>query len=192
VSSDRQEQVESLYRTQGVRVLGYLLRRVQEPDDAADLLSEVLVTAWRRRDALPQPPDDILWLFGVARNVLANDRRASRRRDTATRALADVLRTKVVQDDADIAEALDVRAALARLPEQEREIVQLTAWEGLTSDEVGRLLGIPAATVRSRLTRARSRLRHDLGHGTTGRPIATGREASRSAGRPSLAGDSLP
>lgn len=161
--STTDDQVQALYRDHGHRVLGYLTRRVTRPEDAADLLSEVLEVTWRRRHDLPPSPDDVLWVFGVARNVLANQKRAGLRRDTATRALARTLsdvapRTSI--NDA-VESGLDIRRALTQLSDLDREIICLTGWEGLTSSEVGTVLNLPPATVRSRLRRARAEL-HQL------------------------------
>lgn len=166
--STTDDQVEALYRDHGHRVLGYLTRRVARPEDAADLLSEVLEVTWRRRHDLPPSPDDVLWVFGVARNVLANQRRSGLRRDSATRALARTL--NVVAGRASATDAVDagvdVGRALAQLSDLDREIICLTGWEGLTSSEVGTVLNLPPATVRSRLGRARAKLRQLLGETT--------------------------
>lgn len=162
--STTDNQVEALYRDHGHRVLGYLARRVTRPEDAADLFSEVLEVTWRRRHDLPPSPEDVLWVFGVARNVLANQRRAGLRRDTATRALARAVRhaTPAPQASHEVENGLDLRQALAALSDLDREIICLTAWEGLTSAEAGTVLALPAATVRSRLRRARVQLRQHL------------------------------
>ena len=158
------DQVKALYRDHGHRVLGYLARRVTRPEDAADLFSEVLEVTWRRRADLPPSPDDVLWVYGVARNVLANQRRAGLRRDTATQALARAVRDEVppTPPGNEVETGLDLRRALAALGHLDREIICLTAWEGLTSAEVGAVLDLPPATVRSRLRRARAQLRQLL------------------------------
>jgi RNA polymerase sigma factor (sigma-70 family) len=154
------EQIETLYREHGHRVLAYLARRVRPVEDAADLLSETMMTTWRRREDLPAAPDDVPWLFGVARNVLANHRRSTQRRDTATAHLAQVLTDLTHPASSDHVDAgLDARRALSQLSDTDREIVTLSAWDGLTSTEISTVLGIPSATVRTRLARARQRLR---------------------------------
>ena len=66
-----------LYRDQGRAVLAYALRRVGDPEDAADVVAETFLVAWRRIDAVPD--HELPWLFGVARKVIANQRRGERR-----------------------------------------------------------------------------------------------------------------
>lgn len=159
-SNSADEQIEVLYREHGHRVLAYLARRVQPVEDAADLLSETMMITWRRRADIPATPDDVPWLFVVARNVLANHRRAGERRDVATAELAQVLTGLACPSSNDHVDAgLDVRRALRELPDLDREIVALSAWDGLTSTEISALLDLPSATVRTRLARARQRLR---------------------------------
>jgi len=155
-----EQQIDLLYRDHGHRVLGYLARRVQPVEDAADILSETMMITWRRRAEIPAAPDDVPWLFGVARNVLANHRRSTERRDTATAHLAQVLTDLAHPANGDHVDAgLDARRALSQLPDIDREIVTLSAWDGLTSAEISVALNMPPATVRTRLARARQRLR---------------------------------
>lgn len=147
-----------LVERHGPAVLGYLTRRVELAADAADLLNEVLLTAWRRWDAVPTPPQDRPWLFGVARNVLANHHRSARRRDAATQALAQALRTVAVNTPEPTTTVLDLRMAIQSLDPLDREILTLTAWEGLTSAEVATVVDRPSSTVRARLARARTQV----------------------------------
>jgi len=156
---------EALYAAEGRRVLAYALRRTSQPADAADVLAEVFLVAWRRLDAVPPGDEARLWLYGVARRVLANQRRGARRRDRLGQRLAAVLPDQVVAgpDPGDgRADTDDVRAALAQLGDADREVIQLTTWEGLNAAQVAAVLGVPAATVRTRLHRARRRLRLSL------------------------------
>jgi RNA polymerase sigma factor (sigma-70 family) len=154
---------EALYAAEGRRVLAYALRRTDQPADAADVLAEVFLVAWRRLDAVPPGDDARLWLYGVARRVLANQRRSIRRRDRLGQRLAGVLSEHVVADPAEAAGSSGVvREALRRLSDADREVIQLTIWEGLDATQVAEVLGVPAATVRTRLHRARRRLRSSL------------------------------
>jgi len=153
-ASTDQQAFTDLVDRHGAALLGYLVRRVRVAEDAADLLSEVLLVAWRRWDAVPASPQDRPWLFGVARNVLANHVRSTRRRDTATHALAQTLRQVNVPEPS--ATVLDARAAIAALEPIDQEILTLTVWEGLTSAEVAGVVDLPSSTVRARLARART------------------------------------
>jgi RNA polymerase sigma-70 factor (ECF subfamily) len=159
-SSTGRARFEALYAAEGRRVLAYALRRTAQPADAADVLAEVFLVAWRRLGDVPTGPEARLWLYGVARGVLANQRRSLRRRERLGRRLAGVLTEHVGGDPADLGGGDDVvRAALAMLSRNDREVIQLTIWEQLSAPEVGAVLGLPPATVRTRLHRARRRLR---------------------------------
>ena len=158
--TDPETQVEELYRDAGPRILGYLARRCATPEDAADMFSDVVTVAWKRRRDLPAPPDDVLWLFGVAHNLLAADRRRVVRRSQVVLDLAENLRAQ--QHVPDHAEAVVLTHVIASLPDVDHEVLTLSVWEGLTAVEIGQVLAMPAVSVRSRLHRARARLRAQL------------------------------
>jgi RNA polymerase sigma-70 factor (ECF subfamily) len=163
-----------LYREQGRAVLSYALCRVDEPEDAPDVVAETFLVAWRRLDDVPIGPTEKLWLYGVARRVIANLHRSERRRTRLAERLAESLRTEVTVHPAPEGEAAEILGALAELGEENRELLLLVSWEGLSPAEAGRVLGISALAARSRLHRARRRLRSLLDE----------REAA--AGRPNL------
>jgi RNA polymerase sigma-70 factor (ECF subfamily) len=165
-SSPDVQRFEVLHRSQVRPLLAYALRRVGRAEEAADVVAETMLVAWRRLDEVPPGSEARPWLFGVARRVLANSRRSSRRRDR----LGERLRREVDQlVGADHAAAVEtnlvVRDALARLDADDREILLLTSWEGLQPTEIAVALDVPAATVRTRLHRARQRLRQQLAVG---------------------------
>ncbi|WP_250038337.1 RNA polymerase sigma factor [Paractinoplanes maris] len=144
-------------------LLAYAVRRVEHPEDAADVVAETFLIAWRRAGDLPEGDEVRLWLYGVARRVLANQHRGGRRRERLAARLRECLTTVVADPAAEASRRVTVRAALARLGELDREVLRLTAWEGLEPREVAEVLGISAAAVRTRLSRARARLRDLLG-----------------------------
>lgn len=137
-------------------LLAFFERRA-EPVDAADLLSETMVAAWRR---LPDLPDDDtearMWLFGIARGVLANARRARVRRWKLAERLRDHLESRPTQHDE--ADAIDVRDAVRRLPDDLRDLIGLVHWEGFSLEEASKIIGIPSSTARGRYQSARRRL----------------------------------
>jgi RNA polymerase sigma-70 factor (ECF subfamily) len=149
-----QDRFEQVYADHGAAVLAYARRRT-ENHTAQDVVSEVFVVVWRR---LPELPDDPLpWLYGIARRVLANQRRASRRRDALGQALADnASRNSHERNDDAIIEALE------SLRPKDREILMLTAWEGLSPSEAAVVLGTSANACRIRLHRARRSLEKAL------------------------------
>ena len=155
---------EQLYAETRQPVLAYLLRRTENIDDAADLLSEVYLVAWRRIDNLPAGDNARLWLFGVARHLLANQRR---RRQTGADLAAALKQTLAVEQAQPLpAERERVGAvlltALAQLSAADRELLLLSGWEELTPTEIATVIGHPAPIVRVRLHRARARLRAKL------------------------------
>lgn len=153
---------EQLHAEHGRALLGYLLRRATS-DDAVDVLADVLLVVWRRLDEVPAGPSARPWLYAIARRTLANHRRGVRRRDQLTARLRIQVREALPGGWEDQAHERDVVAvALARLEEHDREVLQLTAWEGLTPTDIATALRLPATTVRSRLRRARLRLLVEL------------------------------
>ena len=148
-----------LYRDQGQAILGYALRRVEDPEDAADVVAETFLVAWRRLDEVPNDARARLWLFGVARRVIANRHRAERRRTRLSERLAESLRTKLTTRPAPADEAAEVLRAMGGLGEDDRELLLLVSWEELSPGEAAKVLGISSLAARSRLHRARRRLR---------------------------------
>lgn len=153
-----------LYATHFDAVLGFALRRCDRPEDAADVTAETFVVAWRRLRHVPSGDGTRPWLYGVARRVLANQRRGDLRRA----ALGARLRTQVEVAMRDLADEVvhraDVTAAMRRLSARDEEVLQLHLWEGLEPREIADVLGISSAVVRPRLSRAKARLRELLGN----------------------------
>ncbi|WP_428122492.1 RNA polymerase sigma factor [Candidatus Poriferisodalis sp.] len=139
-------------------LLAYARRRVDRAT-ADEVVAETFLTAWRRRDDVPDGSER-LWLFGVARNVVRNASRSNRRR----RAAQDRLRIVAPAESVDpVAFETDERAALLRtalaaLPVSDREILMLVAWEELSHAEIAQTLDISANAVAIRIHRARKRL----------------------------------
>ena len=155
---------ERVYRECGTAVLGYALRRTASREDALDVVAETFATAWRRRTDLPREPDEARpWLFGIARNCLANSARSSGRAGRLGERLAATFDPGAVPDPAVLHEqSADVRrlgTALLALSEEDRELLTLVAWEELTPTQLAAALDLSAGTVRVRLHRARARLR---------------------------------
>lgn len=151
--------VEDLFRRHAADVLAYALRRV-DASLAEDVVSEVFVIAGRKLASIPDE-DPVLWLYGVARRVLANQRRAASRRAAAHRSLAVLARDQpdhVAPGD----RSVPLLDALAALRPADREVLMLTAWEGLDAAQAAVVLGCSTAAVHQRLSRARTRLAAEL------------------------------
>ncbi|NYJ03004.1 RNA polymerase sigma-70 factor (ECF subfamily) [Nocardioides thalensis] len=164
----RADHYRRLYLAHFGGILGYAVRRVDSRADAADVVSETFLVAWRRLDDAP-PGEERPWLYGIARNVLANHHRSVRRRGRLGARLRDVLAEDVVPDPADgVVERDRVREALGRLSADDRELLTLVAWDGLSAPEAAQVLGIAPGATRMRLTRARRRFAEALGDSPPG------------------------
>lgn len=142
-------------------VLGYVLRRAETPDDAADVIADTFLIAWRRLEAVPHGDQARLWLYGVARRVLANHHRSQRRRST----LADRLRADLAvsfHPPEYAGELAEVAAVFRGLPDNERELLALAGWEGLDAGQIAAVLGCSRNAVRIRLHRARRHFADEL------------------------------
>jgi RNA polymerase sigma-70 factor, ECF subfamily len=132
---------------------------------AEDVVSLTYLEAWRLRKKL-FPGDDSLrpWLLGIATNVLRNTTRAARRHRNALNQLPPLGAVPDFSDElvgrlADTEQLVAARTALQHLSAPEREVFALCVWSGLEHAAVAEALGVPVGTVRSRLSRARHRLR---------------------------------
>nr|WP_280116268.1 sigma-70 family RNA polymerase sigma factor [Leucobacter coleopterorum] len=139
---------------------GYFLRRLADPDDAADATADVLLVLVRKQD---QPPRDRESLrqygFGVARKVLLKARRGRvRHTELAERLRREMVVAPQVAPDPHP----QLASALAKLAEKDRELLLLVAWEDLSVAEAGAVLGFKAEAARQRYSRLRARLRAEL------------------------------
>ncbi len=153
-----------LFERHADAIYNFCFRRIGDWSTAEELLSVVFLEAWRRRDK-ELPADKVLpWLYGIATNVVRNQHRSRRRFAAALQRLPRPRAERAMADTAD--ERLDderqmkqVLSLLAQLPHREQEVFVLCAWFDLSYQDVAVALEIPVGTVRSRLSRARGRLR---------------------------------
>jgi RNA polymerase sigma factor (sigma-70 family) len=141
-------------------LLAYALRRTDSAADAEEVVAETLLVAWRRQREVPLGEGAIPWLYGVARRVLANQRRSQARRRRFERLLQPLVRPSTEDETTEPLEA--VIAASRRLSEVDQEVLRLAAWEGLSHAEIGISLGCSENAAALRLHRARRRLREEL------------------------------
>ncbi len=168
MAADDTETIRAMYDDHARGVFAYLARRVGR-DLAEDLLAEtyrIALETYPRFDH--ERGTERMWLFGIATNLLRRHWRTEQRRLLAIErsarsaehidpliTVADGVATRV-DAASDVVRLLD---ALTRLQPEDRDLLFLSGWERLNSTEIGQVLGVPAATVRSRLHRLRSDLR---------------------------------
>jgi RNA polymerase sigma-70 factor (ECF subfamily) len=155
---------EAFYRRYYERILAYALRRVA-PEEAEDVVADTFLTALRRFDELPEDP--LPWLFGVARRVIANYRRSSRRRQALSQELGQLppasLMSASSQDPGEeLAAHAEVIAAFAQLSDHDREALSLVLWEELSPQRAAWAMSCSPAAFAVRLHRARRRFAQAL------------------------------
>lgn len=152
-------------------IYNYCFRRLGNRATAQDMLSMVFLEAWRRRDTELRLDTALPWLYGIATNVIRHQRRSERR---FAAALSRLPRPQAEPDFAgDAAERVDVERrahealdVLQTLPARELDVYVLCVGMELNYEEAAAALGVPIGTVRSRLSRARQRLRElEIGSG---------------------------
>jgi len=136
-SHDDAERFRQLYRGNYTSLIGYARRRTPTSEDAADVVAETFLVAWRNLQKVPSGEGATPWLFGIARGVLANQARSARRRSQ----LAD---------------------AFSQLSSADQEILRLSAWERLGPKELAIALDCSLGAAKVRLFRARARMKKSL------------------------------
>ena len=163
--SELEEQFTALYRAHYGRVLAYCRRRLPR-DAASEAVAETFLAAWRRLDQMPDDP--LLWLYGIARGAVSNQRRHLER---VSRLQARLGRFSLERWEPDRSDQVGwedpLVAALQRLSPAEREALCLCAWEGLDPSKAAAVAGCSATAFKVRLFRARRHIRQLLAAGET-------------------------
>jgi RNA polymerase sigma factor (sigma-70 family) len=168
LSQHEPEHFTVLFRRHAPHIQRYVVRRLG-PDAADDIVAETFLLAFRQRDRYdPARVDARPWLYGIATNLVGRHRRAEIRlyralartgADPVTEPFTDRVDDRVSAGHA----SRQLAAALARLSPDLRDTLLLAAWSNLSYEEIAAALGVPVGTVRSRLSRARGKLRQSLG-----------------------------
>lgn len=165
VTTDQRATFERLYRQHAQAIYAYCARRTG-PEEAKDATADVFSVMWRRFAEVPQADETLPWLYGVARNVVRDRARSSRRRSR--------LRVKIGSQPMELAEDPQVQvvrsseherilAAMEKLPELDREVLRLVEWEGLSRNQVAAALFVSRAAIDKRITRSHKKLARHLG-----------------------------
>ncbi|MGD0593129.1 MAG: RNA polymerase sigma factor [Acidimicrobiales bacterium] len=158
-----EEEFRPFYDAHFGAVYRYFARRVHSAADVNDLVADVFLVAWRRFDELPASSHEkTLWLYGVARRVLADSRKAERRRYRLLGRIGAMSEPPQVAS-ADFANSSEPAAArlssaISQLTARDREVLTLVAWEQLSHGEAAEVLGCSVNAFTIRLHRARKRL----------------------------------
>ncbi len=159
-----EERFRSAYRAHYRQVYVYFRRRT-DVETALDGCAETFLVAWRRIDDLPNEPEALPWLYGVARRVFANQRRSRSRAGRLVERLkgfgasnepspeAQVIREPHIQNVLD---------ALDQLKPMDREVLLLSQWEGQSTKEIAEAVGCKPHAVDQRIYRAKHRLEEQL------------------------------
>jgi RNA polymerase sigma-70 factor (ECF subfamily) len=145
-----------LVRRHQDRLWAVAVRTLGDREEAADALQDALVSAYRRADGYRGEAAVTTWLHRIVVNACLD--RVRRRRSRPTVALPEQELADPRDDHARTETALDVRAALARLPEHQRLALVLVDMQGLSVAEVAAMLGVAEGTVKSRCARGRAAL----------------------------------
>lgn len=163
---------EAFYRAHLEAVSGFVARRVADPHHAADLTADIFLAAVDAAGGYrPSRGQPRAWLFGIARNVVADDvRRRARELRTVRRASGhrplDPDSLARIEERLDAARELRrIYAALDCLPERDRRLFELVALDGLTIADAAAVIGVKPPTARVRLHRARTRVQSHLAAG---------------------------
>lgn len=154
MSEDR-ARFDAMFRAHYDAIFRYVLRRLG-PSATPDVVEETFPVAWRRLDDLTDEP--LPWLYRTARNLVANEIRRQQRDQALARRLA--AQPDAVDTDLGelIAERMAVTAALRNLSENDREVLRLVQWEGLSVADAAKVMGCSRSAFKVRLHRARRRL----------------------------------
>jgi RNA polymerase sigma factor (sigma-70 family) len=167
LSRHEPEQFTVLFRRHAPHMQRYVVRRLGQ-DAADDIVAETFLLAFRQRNSYDQVRADARpWLYGIANNLIGHHRRAEIRlyralartgADPVAEAFTDRVDDRVSAGRA----SRQLAGALAQLSAELRDTLLLVAWGDLSYEEAATALGVPVGTVRSRISRARSKLRRTL------------------------------
>jgi RNA polymerase sigma-70 factor, ECF subfamily len=161
LAADDRRALAELYRRHSAWLLARLSRRCADPDVVDQALQDTFVAVWRKPGGYQGSGEVAAWMWGIAIRRLIDQ---IRRRPAALHQLdADDATSPSAEEQVLLGvQHGDLAGALDRLSPELRAVVQATVLDGLTTREAGRLLGIPAGTVKTRMMRAKPLLREGL------------------------------
>ena len=154
--------VRAVYARYGGAMFAVAMSTLGNRDLAAECVQQAFVKAWRAAQSFDPERELRPWLATITRRVAIDIYRREARTRSQTLADADDVVMPIAFERT--WEAFEVRAALDQLPADEREVVRLAHFEGMTHSEIATALGVPIGTVKSRSSRAHRRLASLLAH----------------------------
>lgn len=167
VSDQRKAEFERTYSLHLRDITAYVARRVSR-DEVDDVVAKVFVVAWRRFEAVPAPPEDRLWLFGVARRCVAHHLRSGLRQGRLRMRLANEIRIVQIPSSQRVDHRYDlVLKAMERLKPLDREALRLVLWDELSHAEAAIVMDCSVNAFELRYRRARNSVRLAVEGGPT-------------------------
>lgn len=154
--------VRELYEKYGRAVFTVAFRALNDRGLAEEAVQQTFLQAWRAAGRFDPDREAGPWLYAIARRVAVDIFRRERRHESIERDEPEV--AVLPPSFEGVWEAWQVRSALEKVPDEEREILRATHYLGLTHEETAARLGIPVGTVKSRSHRAHRRMAGLLGH----------------------------
>lgn len=154
-------------------VIGTIAKMLRDPTEAEDLAQQTFIRVWKHAKRWKPDAKFTTYLYTIARNLVYNEsRRRSRKKEVSGDERREECGLEVVAEsrsepDAEVAQAeahKEIDEVIASLPEAQRTAVILYAYESLSYEEIGKVLGTSVASVKSLMFRARATLRENLGH----------------------------
>jgi RNA polymerase sigma-70 factor (ECF subfamily) len=168
VLSERELAIIAIHKDSYPSVYRFIRRRVESADVAEEIAADVFRVVWQKWADHSRP--DRAYLLTVARHLVGNAYRSRDRRN----ALQEKLRTTAVQRFGDGSEIVAVQDAMARLREQDRDILQLSYWDGLSTAEIAGVMQCSESAAKVRLHRARTAFRKQMPAGAESTTQKTG------------------
>lgn len=164
VADGDEDAFAALYRALEQRVYRFILAKLNDPFEAADILNEVFLEVWRSADRYEGKSKPTTWIFGIAYHKVMDRYRRQKPEE-----LTDPAELEATDDSADQAavlgaleEAGHLRACLDQLKPAQRAVVELSFFEDLPYREIAEIIDRPEGTVKTRMMHAKEALRHCL------------------------------
>lgn len=161
------EAVRAVYREYGRMVYAVAHRVLREPGLAEEATQQTFLKAWRAAQSVDDRRELTPWLVAIARRVAIDIHRREALRTSAPLETTSANDPALIDESAAVEQVHDawaVRSAVEDLPQEERAVVRLQHFEGLTQPQIAERLGLPVGTVKSRSFRAHRRLAAQLGY----------------------------